>query len=552
MIQKDLLASLNSIYKQSKESKLSPNELVKVREEIKYISTHLGVSETATILFAIIASFNINGRDIDISDFSRFLDLEPFEFIANVQFIEELRTKKIIKSKKSRKRSFEHSLGKTYALKKQLIDDLIYKQTIPSLIYEKKSTIIETLESFHELIEQCQNEEIEFEDLENHVLETIEDLKSYDLYHNLALSTLDFIDQIVLLYTIWITISGMRTVDLDSFLRNLLWKNSKRISYLQTYFKDKNKLLTSGLLERRPCNYFNDIEVVLTDYCISLLEEEGLSIVVPKTDRKDAIDPTKINSVELVYNEEESIKLNRIENLLLEANYLNFRKKLEKDSISLGLTFLLYGPPGTGKTETVYQLARKSGREILKIDISNTKSSWFGETEKKIKRIFTDYEKFSKSTEKKPILFFNEADAIFSKRKFSSIESNTQQTENAIQNILLEELDNFDGILFATTNLIKNLDKAFERRFLFKLYLNAPNEESRKKIWAYYFPSLKSTEIRELAQHFHFTGGQINNILRKIKIEELLNNEQISFGEIELLCNEERLSFNSTPQKIGF
>ncbi|MBK8674302.1 MAG: AAA family ATPase [Bacteroidetes bacterium] len=133
----------------------------------------------------------------------------------------------------------------------------------------------------------------------------------------------------------------------------------------------------------------------------------------------------------------------------------------------MGITILLHGKPGTGKTETVYQMAKQTQRNIYRVDISNLKV-WFGESQKIIKKLFDDYYKYMKTQDNIPILFFNEADGVINKRKDSS-SSNTAQTENEIQNIILQEMEDFKGILMATTNLIDNIDNAFDRRFLFKL-----------------------------------------------------------------------------------
>src|SRR5690606_29460031 len=97
-----------------------------------------------------------------------------------------------------------------------------------------------------------------------------------------------------------------------------------------------------------------------------------------------------------------------------------------------------------------------------------------------------------------PILFFNEADALISKRKDVGI-SATGETENRIQNILLEELENFRGILIATTNLVNNLDSAFDRRFLFKVEFQQPDLEVRSKIWKQKLPHLSSEDSSLLA-----------------------------------------------------
>ena len=157
----------------------------------------------------------------------------------------------------------------------------------------------------------------------------------------------------------------------------------------------------------------------------------------------------------------------------------------------------------------------------MHVDISATKTCWFGESEKLIKEVFENYRRLCGQSKMKPILLFNEADAVFSKRKDAN-SSNVAQTENAIQNIILEEMERLDGILIATTNMADNLDKAFERRFLFKIRFDKPNLEAKSGIWLDKLPALRETEARQLASRFDLSGGEIDNVVRKATMEEIL------------------------------
>ena len=109
------------------------------------------------------------------------------------------------------------------------------------------------------------------------------------------------------------------------------------------------------------------------------------------------------------------------------------------------------------------QLAKKTGRDIFCIDMSKLKSKWVGESEKCVKGVFNTYRHLCKSKKTKPILFFNEADAIFGKR-MENVDSSAAQMLNTLQNIILQEMETLDGIMICTTNLHGNLDSAFERR----------------------------------------------------------------------------------------
>ncbi len=175
---------------------------------------------------------------------------------------------------------------------------------------------------------------------------------------------------------------------------------------------------------------------------------------------------------------------------------------------------------------------------------------WFGESEKIIKRIFTDYRECAKKSHLCPILFFNEADAVLSKR-ISNGSGNTQQTENAIQNILLDELEYFSGIFMATTNLMNNLDKAFERRFLYKVEFSVPTEIQRTHIWQSKFSTLTKEDCSYLATNYEISGGQIDNVYRKGEINYILNNEAASLELLVRFC-EEKVNHTQSYTQIGF
>ena len=223
---------------------------------------------------------------------------------------------------------------------------------------------------------------------------------------------------------------------------------------------------------------------------------------------------------------------------------------MKQKGLPHGVTVLLFGAPGTGKTESVYQLARETHREIMLVDLSQSKSMWFGESEKIVKKIFTEYASYSGECKTTPILLFNEADGIFSKRGALG-SSNIAKTENTIQNIILQELEIFSGILIATTNLVANFDKAFERRFLYKIGLSKPDISARANIWRTKLPSLPAGDFDILGEQFDFSGGQIDNIVRKFEIVTILNGRNPDLAELIAFCKEELLE-NTHYTKIGF
>ncbi len=252
----------------------------------------------------------------------------------------------------------------------------------------------------------------------------------------------------------------------------------------------------------------------------------------------------------LFFGEQNKASLDTLKELLDEKRLVDIRQQLHFKGWGLGFTCLFYGAPGTGKTESVLQLARETGRDIMQVDISSVRTKWYGETEKLVKKVFTDYKDFVAQSEKTPILLFNEADGILSVRSELGADSTScTKTENAIQNILLQEMETFDGILIATTNLTNNLDAAFERRFLYKIKFEKPDLEAKSAIWCSLMPGLTKDDALILASEYDFSGGEISNIARKCFINELLFNQTTTLEQIKATCSQEKLT---KRVKIGF
>jgi SpoVK/Ycf46/Vps4 family AAA+-type ATPase len=260
----------------------------------------------------------------------------------------------------------------------------------------------------------------------------------------------------------------------------------------------------------------------------------------------------KVNPKSMFYNEGESQKIAELTSLLKEENFAKIQTRLIENGMRNGFACIFSGAPGTGKTETVYQIARNTERDIMMVDISNIKDMWVGGTEKRIKAVFDNYKTVLNAGDTAPILLFNEADGIFGKRmEFNKGSNSVDRMENTMQNIILQELENLKGILIATTNLTENLDSAFERRFLYKIEFTKPSLQARLSIWRAMLPALSETAVGELAARYDLSGGQIENIARKCAVEQVLSGTIPSIERLHSFCNDELL-LDKNRNIIGF
>lgn len=269
-----------------------------------------------------------------------------------------------------------------------------------------------------------------------------------------------------------------------------------------------------------------------------------------KTRHRDVISAETIRPRELFYNESEGAQVSRLESLLDIESFRRVQDRLQEVGMRRGFNAIFYGAPGTGKTASVYELARRSGRDIFHVDMTKLRSKWVGESEKSVRGLFKMYRSMCRGG-KAPILLFNEADAIFSKR-FEDVEHSSDQLNNTIQNIILEEMEAIDGILIATTNLLSNLDPAFERRFIYKVEFRLPEKDSRAKIWRSMVPSLSEEDALTLADRYAFSGGNIENVARKSTVEYVLSGRVPTLEALDGWCREEILRKEDVRRKIGF
>ena len=258
-----------------------------------------------------------------------------------------------------------------------------------------------------------------------------------------------------------------------------------------------------------------------------------------------------ITPKELFYNPAEERQVVQLLDLMSRERFDGIRRQMMVSGFRTGFTCLFYGAPGTGKTETLYQIARLSGRDLFIVDVSQVKSCWVGESEKNIKSVFSRYRDCVASGGTVPILLFNEADAIFGVRS-EGAGSAVDKMENSIQNIILQEMEDMDGILVATTNLTANLDKAFERRFLYKIRFEKPSIEARGRIWRSMIPELGEDDALRLSADYDFSGGQIENIARKRAVKGLISGEDPTIADIRSMCEEETIGESNVRRKIGF
>lgn len=229
---------------------------------------------------------------------------------------------------------------------------------------------------------------------------------------------------------------------------------------------------------------------------------------------------TKMNWEDLIINEKTNDQLTDLQHWLNFYTQLIEHPDLGKRA-KQGYRTLFYGPPGTGKTLTASLLGKTANRPVFRIDLSLMVSKYIGETEKNLSGIF------QRAENKNWILFFDEAESLFSKR--TSSESSNDRFANQEVAYLLQRIENYNGMVILASNLKENMDPAFIRRFQSIVHFPKPGKAERKRIWEKTVPSdyPLDTEINleALSESYAFTASQISNIVQSCFIYGLAQQE---------------------------
>lgn len=513
---------------------------------ISYIVDLLGFTQRQALVYAIVMNIYYD-RQISTFDIARSLDITPIKALPFDGDLEELCNRNYL-----RRNLNDDSLDKTYKVTREAIESLRNNCAVVSES-AKVNSCEEWFSALDKIVTARCNERIDYATLcvsIDKLISENEKLPVIKRYMSRA-GSLSVVDRMLFMWVCNMVVN-------DNFERVVPENFKKLYEDSMTYRMQRkslasgsNDLVRKGLLrvatstEQRSRDCYE-----LTPWVVKEMLAEMEIEMVPSAN-KDLIAHTSITPKQLYYNEKEQRSIDRLAALLQPTRFAQVRDELKKQGFRSGFACLFYGAPGTGKTETVMQLARATGRDLMQVNISEIKSMWVGESEKNIKAIFSHYRKLVEESEVAPILLFNEADAIIGKR-LENVSRSVDKMENAMQNIILEEFERLEGILIATTNLTCNMDSAFERRFLYKVEFERPSVEVKSAIWQSMISELTVDDAISLSSKYDFSGGQIENVARKSIVDRILSGDDLSLDTLYTHCDAELLGKSVNKRKIGY
>ncbi len=551
-----LLRAIENIVEVSRDSKLSATAKAEMAEETKLLAESFGISERQAIFFAIC--MEKGPRRVDFDDLARHLDVSNIRILSYSDDIDALVRRRLLRYHDVKEEdSFDIPTPVIKALKHNEAYQLPPRTGLDCF---------GLFEILGQLFEDLNDDAITPKDLYEEVKELFADNPQVDFVRQYnQISFVSWYSELLLLLFCHLLVNRE--------------DDDIRFGQMEDIFANK------GLFNQAKAELRNDTHELIEQKLVEHLCEDGIAspsrykltesakrtllaeMKLQTTEEKiaDVIKAKDLTPKEMFYVEQNQRQVDELRSLLEPEKYAEIRERMKRTGFRTGFACLFYGGPGTGKTETAYQLARATGRDIMVVDVPQIKSKWVGDSEKNIKALFDRYrelvrkandnEKLKVKNEKcflSPILLFNEADAIIGIRK-QGASSAVDKMENSIQNIILQEMEQLDGIMIATTNLTQNLDTAFERRFLYKINFEKPDASVRQQLWKSMMPALSDADAHVLANGYDFSGGQIENISRKATINAILHGEAANdLVRLTQYCNAERLDNQATRRKVGF
>lgn len=537
-----LASAFEMIYQESCDSKLSPEFYDKCNDAINFVSKELNVTHFQSIMLAILANCD---ESKSLNYMSSYTKCSPIRFRIHKEELDELHYRNFVQWSMER-----YSLG--YRIRDEFMKAIIDNAPYTPKKYEDY-TAYDVYTKITRWIEMLKRDKGLYDDIVKNVRRLLESTRHLTFSKDLLTSELNDLAVMVILLTLLDKIENNSDYISSSEIIQILPEESGIKSFIFVLNANTCILTKKGWMENYTVNgmvepdKFCLTDKILETTLVELKEYTGTKIEIMS---ESLLMPDVIVERRMYYNERELEEIERLTELLSIDRFKDIQQRLKEANMRTGFTCLFYGSPGTGKTETALQLSRKTGRPIFQVNISDLKSKWVGESEKKIQGLFSKYEAMVKKYDICPILLFNEADAIINKRS-NNTDAAVDKMENACQNIILQAMENLSGIMIATTNLTNNLDSAFERRFLYKICFDKPTVATRKQIWNAMLPSLSCEEARSLAESYDFSGGQIENIARKQIVDSILYGHHQDVSSVRSYCDSEIIR-NAKANRIGF
>jgi len=528
-----LLCHANNLYFSCKSKGVKTLDSNTLNESFTTLESYFGIDRVSClILTPILYNSAMGNRPLEVADINEWLGASlPFMGVLHEAISVLLRAGIVSKE-------YDRNDKARYAIKQKVLTSAIKGRPIPRLTPEDK-TLSTFLEVVYNTFESYETEEIEdglFFSQIDFMLQEFSDLQELKFIKDVDLTATE--RSLLLLVAYDLIINDQAGVDVEKLIKKLCPSQFKRRRLGDSLLKKENILIKKRMLSFFGGDYISLEWMTLGDMAAEQLQGQEMKAKKKFTPSKGVlIHPEKQKNCQLFYNNKEQDTFSEILYNLTPDGLDRLFQQYKTDGAPENLTVLLQGGPGVGKTSTVYSLAQKTNRVVFRVEIDKIHDMFVGESEKNISKIFSEYERLKSQEENCPILLLNECDNLL-KSRIGKERSATDQMANNLTTMMLEKMENFSGILFATVNEIQ-FDIAFNRRFLYRIEMTPPDEITRLNIITDVFPDIPLEKARAIAQEYALTGANIQNIHKKFRLQKNAKPDLTLESVISELCKAE-------------
>ena len=546
---KNLLGRIEVISSAATKCKLNFSSLAEVSNEITEISGFLGITHDQAIFFSCLVELSIQ-RTVSLDSLAKHLKCSVLTLLNYMNEIELLEKKGIVQ-RIVRKRGRRQCFNDLSFSVPHFVIEAMRKGDASMLVTAVKFDLPGFLRQISDIIDERQDGSLTTAQVISETEFLVSKNKDLPYVSFIDNSVKETISKCTLFALSYCRLKGQYYINIDNFANTIFDDLGEQLDFSQMVSSGSHELVKNNMIRLANSDFDGEKSMTLTEVSTKILYRSYPALLTPESGQSGIVSFRNITRKNLFFDDATKEQIGSLEEVLRPAKFRAYTSELKRNRLTSGITAIFHGVPGTGKTESVYQIARATGRNIMMVDLSQTKSKWFGESEKVVKKIFDDYSSLVRNSDREPILFINEADGFFSRRmELGGRGTAADQTMNTVQNILLQALENFQGIMFATTNLTENLDKAFERRFTFRISFSKPGLRARQKIWKNKLPALSEKEAGLLAEKFELTGGEIDVHVRQAILQKVLKKKARLYDILEENCRKDK-GFGG-KRKIGF
>ena len=342
-----------------------------MQDQCDRLKLYFNSSLVQVIFLIIIYEKNSKGFCPTMEDFSSYLNCNPIELMPHKKAFQKLLERGLINRKEDRLIFFRSNDRLRFEINKSVMESIDENKPIQIESSNKEMCPMSIILHLCEMIDERENEEGSTLVLWEHIKSYLESKSEVEVCKHILNVSPEPNDVMVLIFLMARNIEFGNNQDVERVTQTIIESSITRRRYIRSLEKNETILQKKNWIKHTTESFIQDSELYLTNKSVEYFEPLGVELKLNKKTKEVAlIKPESIPRKKLYFNATEVNTLNNLQASLKVRKHNQIIKSLKAEGMRTGICTLYYGPPGTGKTESVYQIAKATGRSIWKVDMS--------------------------------------------------------------------------------------------------------------------------------------------------------------------------------------